>query len=332
MNTTFYRGIDSYPEAATRNAIVTVGTFDGIHRGHQEILRRVQSEGAKNKVKPVLITFHPHPRTLVTPDNIPMLLTTIEEKERFIPHFFDGRVLILDFNDKLKNLTPEEFVKNILIDRIGLKKLIVGYDHGLGKNRSGGIEELRKLADKYNFQLEVVQPVLNGEKPISSSRIRNAILENRYREAIHFLGHDYAIFGTVEKGIGLGRKLGYPTANIRYNPRKLLPVEGVYSCWLQIGKEEKNGMMFIGRNHFNPEDKITVEANIFDFDRDIYDEDIVAYPTHFIRNNKKFESTDDLIKQLETDKKRVLSTIEQENKNVLHKGTKGKNHCGKSVA
>jgi len=332
LSTTFYRGIDNYPKATDRNAVVTVGTFDGIHRGHQEILRWVQDEGAKSGVKPVLITFHPHPRMLVTPENIPMLLTTIEEKEKFIPHFFDGRVLILDFNEKLKNLTPEEFVTQVLIDKIGMKKLIVGYDHGLGKNRSGGIEELRKLGNKYDFRLEVVNPVFNGEKPISSSRIRSAILENRYREAIHFLGHDYAIFGTVEKGIGLGRKLGYPTANIRYNPRKLLPVEGVYSCWLQIDEEEKNGMMFIGRNHFNPETKITVEVNIFDFDRDIYNEDIIVYPTHFIRNNKKFKNTDGLIKQLESDKKNVLNTIEQENKNVLHKGTKGKNHCGKTIA
>ncbi|MBU0983225.1 MAG: bifunctional riboflavin kinase/FAD synthetase [candidate division Zixibacteria bacterium] len=314
MTTSFLRKLEQFPEVEPKSSVVTIGTFDGIHRGHQAILRRVRMAAAEKELRSVLVTFQPHPRMVVSPDNVPMLLTSIEEKEQFVPDFFDGQVLVLEFNKQLMNQTAEDFVKKVLVDRIGMSHLIVGYDHGLGKNRSGDTTQLRKMGAQWVFDVDVVEPVHYHGGPVSSSRIRTAMNEGRYAEAIELLGHEYAVYGTVERGIGLGHKLGYPTANIRYSHRKLLPPQGVYACWVLLDGEEKEGMLFIGQNHFNPVAGVTVEANLFDFDRDIYDEEVIVYPTQFIRPNQRFDSTEKLVAQIEEDKKNVLS--------ILRKGVK----------
>jgi riboflavin kinase/FMN adenylyltransferase len=307
--------------------VVTIGTFDGIHLGHQEILRQVRQVSQEEDFDPVLVTFHPHPRVLVSPGNAPLLLTTTEEKEKFLPDYFEGTVLILNFDKKMMNLTPEEFVKDILVDRVGAKKLIVGYDHAFGKNRSGTLAELKRLGQVYGFDVQVVGPVLVDNQAVSSSRIRRVLIESRYPDALRLLGHDYAIFGSVEKGIGLGMKLGYPTANVRYNPRKLLPTHGVYACRAQVGRKRFDGVMFIGRNHFNPVSHISVEANLFDFDGDIYNEEITVFPTHYIRENHKYGSTAELAKQIEKDKEHALQLLEREKKHVDDERAKSSNYC-----
>jgi len=289
--------------------VVTIGTFDGIHRGHQEIFRRVQEVADQFGLEPVLVTFHPHPRTVVSPDDAPMLLTSIEEKEQFLPDFFDGTVLILHFNRELMNLTALQFVTEILLNRIGASRLVVGSNHGLGKGRSGTAVELKQMGSELGFDVEIVNPVSYNGEAVSSSRIRKAMIAGEYDRARELLGHDYAIFGTVEHSIGLGRKLGYPTANVRYSPRKLLPPDGVYACWTQIEGENREGMMFIGQNHFNPEKGRTVEANLFDFDRDIYDREIIVYPTEFIRPNQRFDSTEALTEQIHKDKESVIEIM-----------------------
>ncbi len=316
MSTTFVRGIENYHKESDRPVIVTMGTFDGIHRGHQEILRVVREESLKSEHDAVLITFNPHPRVLVSPEEIPLLLTSIEEKEQFIPHFFDGTVLVLKFDDALMKMTAEEFVRNILVERLRARKVIVGYDHAFGKDRGGNIEELTRLGTIYDFEVQVVGPVMCAGNPVSSTRIRAAMRDDDYEGASEMLGHVYSIHGTVERGIGLGRRLGYPTANVRYGPRKLLPRDGVYSCRVQVRGECKEGMMFIGKNHFNPQDRISVEANIFEFDEDIYDEEILVCPTHYIRDNQKFDSTHELIEQLKKDKENVSIILEKERKDV----------------
>lgn len=326
MSVEFIKGLENYKPQPPQSSVVTIGTFDGIHRGHQAILKRVNEVAHENGgLNPVLVTFHPHPRVVVTPESIPLLLTTIQEKEKFIPDFFDGQVLILNFNDELKNLDAEEFVKKILVETLGAKKLIVGYDHAFGRNRSGNIEKLTELGQVYDFDVEVVGPVIHQDQPISSSRIRKATLAGHYDLAIELMGHYYAISGPVERGLGLGRRLGYPTANVGYDMRKLLPPEGVYACWAQVEGEEKDGMMFIGKNHFNPQKLITVEANLFDFDRDIYDKEIIVYPTTFIRENRKFDSTDELIEQIAKDKKDVLEIIDKEKQNGYEQRSKSSN-------
>jgi riboflavin kinase/FMN adenylyltransferase len=307
MTTTFVQGLDEFPVATPRSAVVTVGTFDGIHRGHQAILKRVREVAADEKLTPVLITFHPHPRTVVTPDDVPMLLTTTEEKVKFVPCFFDGQVLVLEFNDALRNLSAEQFVRQVLVERVGAKRLVVGYDHGLGRNRDGNTETLEQLGKELGFDTEVVPPVICNDAPISSTRIRQALTFGTYEFAVELLGHDYAIYGTVEKGIGLGQKLGYPTANVKYSPNKLLPPEGVYACTALVDATEHPGMMFVGQNYFNPEAKLSVEANLFDFDREIYGEEIIVYPTKYIRENRRFATKEALVEQIDKDKKQVLN-------------------------
>jgi len=318
VKTTFVHGLENLAPLPAGSTVVTIGTFDGIHRGHQAIFARVREVALSTQLAPVLVTFHPHPRTVVTPDNIPMLLTTIEEKQKFVPCFFEGTVLVVKFDESLRNLSAEQFVKQVLIDRIGVKHLIVGYDHGLGKDRSGNTATLEQLGTEFGFDLEVVKPVICNDAPISSTRIRQALAYARYDFAVDLLGHDYAICGNVERGIGLGKKLGYPTANVKYSRWKLLPPEGVYACWVQLGKEERGGMMFVGQNHFNPVARLTVEVNLFDFERDIYDEEIIVYPTRYVRQNRRFASTELLVAQIKQDKEQVLEILEKQGERTCH--------------
>lgn len=314
MTTTFYKDLAKLPKNPPQSSVLTIGTFDGIHLGHQAILSRVRERATEQSLRPILVTFHPHPRVVVSPDNYPMLLTSMEEKEQFIPDFFNGDVIVLEFNRELRNLSAEEFVKDILVGHLGVKHIVVGFNHSLGKDRQGNSDHLRELGKKMGFELEVVEPVMYEDSPISSTRIRKALIDGSFTEAVTMLGHEYAISGTVQRGISLGRKIGFPTANLQYSHRKLLPPQGVYACWTQIKKQDYCGMVFIGKNHFNPADQISVEVNIFDFEDDIYDQEIVVYPVKFIRENRKFPSIDKLIEQIHNDKRQVIE--------ILRKGTK----------
>ena len=312
MKTTFVYGLENFTKLSARSAVVTLGTFDGIHRGHQEIFRRVREVAQSDGLTPVLITFDPHPRTVVTPSNVPMLLTTIEEKRIFVPCFFEGTVLVIKFDDSIRNMSADQFVRQVLVETVGVKRLIVGYDHGPGKDRGGNTETLERLGQELGFGLEVVKPVIWNDAPISSTRIRQALAHGRYDAAVGQLGHDYAISGIIERGIGMGKKLGYPTANVGYRPGKLLPPEGVYACWAKVSGDERPGMMFVGQNHFNPVARLTVEVNLFDFDRDIYGEEMVVYPTDYVRANRRFASSEALVAQIEQDKKKVLDILEKQ--------------------
>ncbi len=327
MSIEIVRGLHNYERPSERPVVATIGTFDGIHRGHQKILQRVLAVSEETDHAPVLVTFHPHPRVVVTPDDAPLLLTTIEEKEKFLPDFFRGTVLVLDFTSELMGLSAEQFVRDILIDRLGMKKLVVGHDHAFGNKRSGSADKLAALGQRWGFDVEVVGPVMDDSLRISSTHVRALLKEGRIDEAVRILGHPYAIYGTVERGIGLGRKLGYPTANLRCNPRKLLPRQGVYACRAQVHGLKKDGMMFIGRNHFNPEERVSVEINLFDFDEDLYDADIMVCPDRFVREGRKFESTEALAIQIDEDKKEVLRILQREKRDVRDKRAESRDHC-----
>ena len=327
MKAQFIRDIEKYASEETSYAAATLGTFDGIHLGHKAIFERVQAEADANGLAPLLVTFHPHPRVVLTPDNAPQLLTTIEEKEHFIPDFFNGKVIFIKFDEEIRNMSAEQFVKDILVEKLRVKKLIVGFNHVLGKDRGGDNEELVRLGGKYDFEVVIVEPIMRDAKPVSSTRIREAMESGNFDEATDLLGHQYAIFGTVMRGMGLGRKLGYPTANVDYNKIKLLPPEGVYSCWVTVKDEHYSGMMFIGKNHFDPRGGISVEANLFDFDEDIYDEEIYVYPTRFVRGNQKFDSKDELIAQMKKDREIVIEILKEEKSNGIEKRAQSSNYC-----
>jgi len=303
------KGIENYDKDDTKT-VVTIGTFDGLHLGHKAILNKLKVSAEKKRLPALAITFEPHPRVLVTPDSPPPLLTCLNEKVKLFSQYLDGKLLVLEFNDRLKNLTAEEFTTTYLVEKINLAKLIVGYDHAFGKNRSGTINDLMNLSRQYSFELEIVDPVIVDGRPISSTRIRKAIAENKYNQALEFLGHPYPLGGNVIRGIGLGKKIGYPTANLQISTRKLLPADGVYACRTEIKERVFNGMLFIGKNNFNPDAGKSVEVNIFDFDEDIYDQEIFCYPGAFIRGSQKFTKTSELVKQLDNDKENVLKLLE----------------------
>jgi riboflavin kinase/FMN adenylyltransferase len=187
--------------------------------------------------------------------------------------------------------------------------------------------ELKRLGRELDFEVEVIGPVTAGDRRVSSSAIRRALRGGDFTGAVTMLGHPYAIHGVVEKGIGLGRKLGYPTANVRHNPRKLLPANGVYACRVQLGKARYEGMLFIGTNHFNPEHRVTVEANLFDFDGDLYGRELLVCPTRFIRENRRFDSADGLAEQIKRDKMEVIRTYGLEKGNADVQGKESRHYC-----
>lgn len=306
MNLKIINGISGFPVEIERT-VATIGTFDGLHLGHQAILEQLTVAAQSSGMVPLAITFEPHPRVFVTPQTPPPLLTIWEEKKKLFESYLKfGYLLVLEFNESIMNMTAEEFAVGVLVNKLKVGKLIVGYDHAFGKNRSGTINDLIVLSRKHNFALEVAGPVLVDDMPISSSRIRRLITDNRLPEAQRMLGHPYPICGKVIKGIGLGKKLGYPTANLKVNPRKLLPVEGVYACQTEIEEKMYDGMMFIGTNHFNPAAGISVEVNVFEFQESIYDREIFCYPQEYIRENRFYDDTSKLIDQIRLDKENVL--------------------------
>ncbi len=305
MSLKLIKGIDNFSGYDDRT-VATIGTFDGLHLGHQAILRRLKMSADKMGMNSLAITFEPHPRVLVTPGSPPLLLTCLDEKVSLFERYMDGTLLVLDFTPELMNLTAEEFTRKYLVERINLAKLIVGYDHAFGKGRSGTINDLMDLSRKYSFELEIVDPVIVNGRPISSTRIRQLMMGRNLTQAIKFLGHPYPLRGKVIGGIGLGKKLGFPTANLECNPRKLLPADGVYSCSIEHAGRNHDGMMFIGKNHFNPQADKSVEINIFNFDEEIYGEKVTCYPEVFVRENRKYTDTGDLVEQIKQDKKKIL--------------------------
>lgn len=305
MSIEVIKGVNGF-DKIDGGVVATIGTFDGLHLGHQAILASLMKAQTKEHLVPMAITFEPHPRVLVTPESPPLLLTTWEEKVKLFSQYMSGKLVVIEFNRGIMNMSADEFTHSFLIDKLHLKELIVGYDHAFGKNRSGTINDLMVLSGKYSFNLEIVDPVIIDGKPISSSRIRRLLAENNLPRAIQMLGHPYPVTGIVKRGIGLGKKIGFPTANLEVSSRKLLPRQGVYSCSLEMDGTLYDGMMFVGINHFNPVAGVSVEVNIFDFDKELYGQEIICYPEIFLRDNMIFDNQEKLAGQIETDKANVM--------------------------
>jgi len=289
--------------------VATLGTFDGYHLGHRSIFDALEWRARNLELPQVAITFHPHPRVIVTPDNPPLLLTTPEEKIDILSSRFDGALVFLTFDEYLRKMSAEEFAEEVLVKRFDIKALVVGFNHNFGHNRTGTAEQLHTIGEQRGFGVEVVGPVKYKDQPISSSRIRRAIQDGDWENAMAMLGHPYPIHGLVKRGLGHGRKMGWPTINLAWEERKLLPKEGVYSCTASVNGDSYKGMMFIGVNMLNPEKTLSVEANLFDFDRSVYDEEATLYPKHYIRANQRFESAERLAEQIARDKRKILELL-----------------------
>lgn len=297
-----------------KNSVITVGTFDGIHLGHQKIIEKLNDIKKSKVLRSVVVTFEPHPQiVLKNKTNNIRVLTTINEKHRLFETLGIDYVYIVNFTKEFANKSAEEFYKTYLIDKIGMSDLVLGYDHKFGKERQGNIDTLRKLSEKYNFQFHSVEEFKIKEEYVNSTVIRNLIKNSDVKKASILLGRKYSIEGKVTAGDKRGKQLGYPTANLEpLSSDKLLPKTGVYLVSIEIEDTLYYGMMNIGyRPTISENNKVVLEVNIFDFDRDIYNNIIKINFLERIRDEKKFNTLDELKKQLLVDKEYSLNKINE---------------------
>ena len=291
-----------------QKTVVTVGSFDGIHRGHMVLLQRVADVAAQHNLKSMALTFWPHPRRVFEPkDKAPLMLNTPEEKKMLLQQTDVDEAQILPFDKYLSQMTACEFVMKVIKKKYNAQYLIAGKDHNFGKDAGGGMKNLIGINNYHGLQIEIVDlEMLDCTVKFSSSAIREALLNGDLMLANKILGYEYIISGKVTSGNRIGRSIGFPTANIETPDYKLIPKEGVYSVNVKIGSETfyREGMMYIGKRPVlkQNEQKPLVEVHIFDFDQQIYGQEITAALTCRIRNEIQFENIDQLAEQLLRDK------------------------------
>lgn len=292
--------------------VVTMGSFDGVHKGHVQVIGNLKQVAAKLGGESVIISFEPHPREVLYPlEKRPGILTTLEEKIGILKAHGVDHLIILPFTEELANLSYSDFVKRILVDRLGIKGLVVGYDHRFGKNREGSFEVLKAIAGEYRFYLEQEQAYEENEVNISSTKIRTALELGNIALVREFLGYDYPISGKVVHGDKIGRTIGFPTANLQLeDERKLLPASGVYAVRVSVDGVMYGGMLNIGvRPTVSRSGIVRLEVNIFDFHSEIYDKTISVFLLARVRGERKFNDVDELSAQLKTDKQVVLKYL-----------------------
>lgn len=298
-----YRGLKDFK--IPTNSVVTTGTFDGVHKGHKTIVNRLKKIANEAKGETVLITFHPHPRIVLQKNPDLKLLSTIDERIALIEATGIDHLVIIPFDKKFAALSSLEFVQHILVEKIGTKKLVIGYDHHFGKNREGSFDHLKTYGPQYGFEVEEIPAQEINDVNISSTKIRAALEQGELIKANDFLGHPYLISGKVVKGEQLGRSIGFPTANIEVESKyKLIPKQGVYAVQLMIDGQNYNGMLNIGvRPTVNDKNKQTIEVNIFNFKGDLYDKTLIIELMQRVRDEKQFNGVNELKLQLEQDLK-----------------------------
>ncbi len=287
------------------NSIVTIGTFDGVHLGHQKIIKRLVELKQKQGGEIVLFTFDPHPRKILFPEQKDLkLITTTEEKCDILKQFGVDHVLVYPFTTEFSKMQAQDYISNIIVKGLKTKTLVIGYDHRFGSNREGSIDTLKQFAPIYHFDLEEIPAQEINQLNVSSTRIRKAIDEGDVKTANEFLGYSFFVTGTVIKGKQLGRTIGYPTANIFIEDTdKLIPKIGVYAVNVILDGITYKGMLNVGTNPTTDADtKIKIEVNIFDFDKDIYGETLKVEFVKWIRNEEKFANLDELKQALANDK------------------------------
>ena len=287
-----------------RSAVVTVGTFDGVHRGHQAVLETLVTVARERKQQGVILTFDPHPLYVIRPDSAPKLLTTTEERTALLREAGADRVAVMQFTAELSSFPPRRFVEDVLLAHFGLDHLVIGYDHGFGKDRSGDVSTLQSIGAELGFGVTVVAHTDLNDSPISSTRIRNLLLEGNVSEAAAALGRPYAIEGVVVRGDGRGRVLGFPTANLALVPsEKLIPAQGIYAVVVRVGPEGRTfgGVLHQGERPTFSGASSTIEVMLFDFEGDLYGESLrVEFHGH-IRGVERFDSVDELVAAMNAD-------------------------------
>ena len=310
-----------------RNAVITIGTFDGVHAGHRKIIEQLKSEAQKVNGETIIITFHPHPRKVVAGQSPVAILTTLSEKIELLEALFIDHLVVIPFDEAFAAQTAEEYIRNFLFAHFHPHTIIIGYDHKFGKGRSGNYQLLEQWGTKLGFRVKEIPEQLLNEVIVSSTKIRNALLNSDVKTANQFLSYNYFFEGIVVKGKQLGRKLGYPTANIEIEDKeKLVPGNGIYAVEVNLVSSERSvvskkaasplttyhslkGMMSIGLNPTVNGIWRTIEVNIFDWDKDIYGEIVRISLVKYLRPEEKFESLAALIEQLAKDKAVSLSIL-----------------------
>ncbi|MGK7388745.1 MAG: bifunctional riboflavin kinase/FAD synthetase [Candidatus Cyclobacteriaceae bacterium M2_1C_046] len=292
-------------------AVVTSGTFDGVHVGHQKILQRLKEIAKKNNGETVVLTYWPHPRLVLYPGQTDLkLLNTFEEKAELLKEFGIDHLVKIPFTKEFSEFSGEQFIQDVIVNKIGTKKLVIGYDHRFGKNREGSFEYLKGNADRFGFEVEEIPPQDIDDVTVSSTKIRKALLNGNIPEASEFLGRNYQMSGKVVGGDRIGRQLGFPTANLKIEQAfKLIPGEGIYAVKVVIQNNTYGGMLYIGTRPTLNSSKQNIEVNIFNFDQDIYNATITVEFIRQIRTDMKFENLEQLKKQLEHDRKVAMEIL-----------------------
>ena len=292
----------------TKKTVITIGTFDGVHLGHKKIIEKVVQSAKLENLESLVLTFFPHPRMVLHENSDIKLLNTISEKQELLQNLGLNNLMIHAFDKHFSELLPEEFVLEILIKKLNIQKIIIGYDHRFGKNRSAGIDDLILLSKKYNFEVEQISAQELNEIAISSTIIRNAISDGNIILANKYLGYNYFFSGKIVQGKQLGRTINFATANIKIEEEyKQIPKTGVYVVKSKIYSKTYFGMMNIGNRPTVDGKNQTIEVHFFDFDDDIYDQDLTVEVLDFLRDEQKFESVEHLKNQLEKDKLKSLA-------------------------
>jgi riboflavin kinase/FMN adenylyltransferase len=302
-----YRSIDEIT-APLQNPVVTIGNFDGVHLGHREMFRRLKESAAEIGGVSVVVTFDPHPLRVVASGKSIALINTLEEKVKLIAASGLDYLLIIPFEQNFANVTATEFVEQILVDRIGVRRLLIGYDYAFGKGREGNVELLRQLGEKLSFRVDVLAPISVNGTIYSSSLIRTLIREGNVGEVVLYLGRHFSIGGRVVHGRHRGKTLGFPTANI-VTDKELVPADGVYAVKVRIGAKLYDGACNIGNNPTFADGQQSIEAFVFDFDGELYGQDIRLYFIERVRDEQRFSSTQDLVEAISADVRRCREIL-----------------------
>ncbi len=304
-----YHTLESF--TPLQNAVVTSGTFDGVHQGHRKILSRLSQVSKQLQGETVVLTFWPHPRMVVSEDSHGLqLLSTIEEKIELFRELKIDHLIILPFTRAFSELSPTAFIRQVLVESIGTKRFVIGYDHRFGRNREGSFEFLQRIAPDYGFKVEEISRQDIDELAISSTRIRKALLAGDVEIANGLLGRPYSFSGVVVKGKQLGRTLGYPTANIEVKENyKLIPANGVYAVVVKHKESTHQGMLNIGTRPTVDGTSRTIEVNLFNFNQDIYGERLSVELIAYLRPELKFANLDDLVTQISEDQRQATKYL-----------------------
>ncbi len=304
-----YHHIDEFK--AVNNAVVTIGTFDGVHLGHRKIIARIKELADEIGGETVILTFFPHPRMILHPEDESIkLINTINEKAALLEQLGVDHLIITPFSRDFSNQTAEGYIRDVLVNKIGTKKIVIGYDHRFGKDRQGGLDDLLKLGPVYGFEVVEIPEQDINDVAVSSTRIRNALSEGKIELANTFLGYPFYITGKVVRGDQIGRQIGYPTANIVIEERyKLIPSDGIFAAKINIQGKLYKGMAYIGSRPTINGITRNIEINIFDFNQEIYNEQVTLHFYNYVRGDVKFTGLDELKVQLAQDKVDVLELL-----------------------